>query len=137
MSAPTFVGKYDTAFTGTGVASRTSSSFDAQDGDRLVVIGITSDNSATLNTPTNNGAALVWTLKASIATGTDLGAAYVWTATVSGARTGMTVSVTRAGQSFNQWGFEIQHWRDSDGFGLGACTGASDFGRRDERRRSG
>ena len=84
-------------------------------GDTIVVKASTSDAACTVSTPTNDGAALTWTLAQSVIT-SSYATAYMWTATADSART-VTVSVARAGSAY-YYGASAEVWR-------GATVGAS------------
>lgn len=115
MPAPTLVATASTAYSGT-TSPKTSSSLSVQAGDLLVVTAGGSDGT-TLNTPTNSGAALTWTLQASVALGTSWGTAYVWTATVDTNRS-LTVSVSRnTGGGTTNFGFTAYAYRNHAGVG--------------------
>lgn len=91
-------------------------------GDVLVVKASTEDVGATIATPTNNGAALTWTLAQSITT-TDYATAYVWTATADTART-IIITLTRAGSAYI-YGGSVEVWR---GVTVGASAKATASG---------
>lgn len=117
MAAPTFVAEYETAWTNAN--TRTTASFNVAAGDVLVCVCLTENHPIDANTPTNTQGAETWTLQTSTAMNNAC-QAYIWTATMSGAKTGMTVTVTT--NATDNYGFNILHWTDTDGIGAASAT---------------
>ncbi|WP_434439707.1 hypothetical protein [Lentzea sp. E54] len=111
---PTFVAEYGDAWS--DATSPKSASVTVASGDALVVIGVVSDQGATLATPTGGG--LTYTLQQSVVVSAYC-AVYVWTALPASSQT-FTLSVSRAaGDNTLPWGFSALR------FSSAASTGAS------------
>jgi len=122
---PTLVSHTETAFNNT--SNKTTTAFDVQDGDVLVVLGVAEDDPTTFNTPTNSGAAFTWTLlQLSSPVGYTRVSAWSATATVTQS---MTVTLT---QNLSlQFGAAVYVFRNSNGIGASfksnALGGAPSF----------
>src|SRR5687768_8684690 len=96
---PTFVAEYGDVWNST--TSPKTASVTVANGDGLVVVGITADQNATLQTPTGGG--LTYTLQQSVVVSLYC-TVYVWTALSSSSQT-FTISITRDGTTTQFWGF--------------------------------
>jgi hypothetical protein len=91
-------------------------------GDIITVLSASSDND-TLNTPTNDGAALTWTPTAVFTSAGNSCYTRGYTATADSGRT-IVISQTRnAVTTDDRWGFFADVWRASDG--VGASNGVN------------
>ena len=119
---PTPVAQYESVWN-TSTTPKTVSVTTAV-GDRLICCAINESMGASrsLNTPTG-GTGLTWTLDQSYAV-TNQSMVSIWTATATTAETfTCSVTVTNGGTGF--WGFEVQRWSGSDGFGASGKAQAS------------
>lgn len=111
-AAPTFI-QHAEGVNWTSNTSPKTATVTVQTGDIIVVGGATENNGTTLNTPTNDGAALTWTLRQN-AVGVNNTQVYGWTTTADSNRT-IVVSITVGGAG--NWGMYARVWRGSDGVG--------------------
>lgn len=115
---PEWVASYEPASNWTDIGgsiavTRTTSSFNVQNGDLLVVGIVTEDNSYPSGAPT--GGSLTYTQRA-LPTGADYTYLAVYSAPVTSSAS-MTVSVTSYNGSGHAFGFVVHHWRNSTGVG--------------------
>lgn len=120
MPAPTFVAEYGDVWN-TSTSPKTAS-VTLNTGEVLVVCGVTSDQGATLNTPTG-GTGLTYTLQQSVVV-SQFCTAYVWT-TISASDQTYTLSLTNAGDNTLEWGFIGYRFSGSDGVGASSKTNVS------------
>lgn len=123
MAAPTFVNSYSPGWSTNPATLNTSVT--VANGDTLVVFGMTSDASTTLNTP-YGGSGVNWTLQKSYATGSYC-ALYVWTATGLSAQT-FTLSIDanlNGHANYKIWGFRALRFNGGAGIGASAITNSS------------
>jgi hypothetical protein len=109
-TAPTFVTSANSVWNTTTTPK--TASVTVQTGD-ILVAGVADENITTLNTPTNDGAALTWTL-AQAAAGASNCAVSAWTTTADSNRT-IVVSATHG--ATEDFGLAVLVFRGSDGVG--------------------
>jgi hypothetical protein len=121
MAAPTFVATATSSYN-SAATSKSVSGLTVQVGDLIVVKAVAENAGTTFSTPTATGLATAsaFTLEATQPTGTP-GAldprAQLWTATITSVSGGTSFGVD-LGSNFSDWyGFRVEVWRDSDGFG--------------------
>jgi hypothetical protein len=116
---PQLVAFVKTDFTGTGT-SKSAPSISYQAGDRILVVGETSNQAATLGTPTLSP--LTFAAQGSPVTTGSSCWAHSWD-TVAAANGSGQVSITRSGSAL-PWGFAVYVFRLCDGFAIGAKNAA-------------
>lgn len=121
MAQPTFVAEYESTWSDSGTTRTVSVTRDS--GDRLVAVASTSDNGATLATPTLSG--VTWTLATSRG-GASNTWVYIWTGTATTSTTS-DLSITRSGTT-QLYGVNVFRFTGSDGFGSSPASGGSNSG---------
>lgn len=113
---PTFVAEYGDVWNST--TSPKTASVTVANGDGLVVVGVTENIASTLGTPTGGG--LTYTLQQSIVV-TSYCAIYVWTALSASSQT-FTISITRSGDTSQDWGFSVLRYSSVSAVGASSKT---------------
>jgi hypothetical protein len=116
---PTFVAEYGDTWNTT--TSPKTASVTVANGDGIVVIGMTSDQGATLGTPTGGG--LTYTLQQSVVVAAYC-TVYVWTALSSSSQT-FDVSITRSGDDTLLWGLSVLRFSSVSAVGASSKTNVS------------
>lgn len=117
---PTFVTEYGDVWN--DATSPKTTSVTVANGDGLVVVGVVSDQGATLATPTGGG--LTYTLQQSIVVSAYC-AVYVWTALSSSSQT-FTLSMSRAaGDNTLIWGYSALRFSSVSAIGASSKTNVS------------
>lgn len=130
---PTFVGARNTTSAWTvDAATKTTASFDALAGDRLVIMcAVENGNAFAFSSVEDNLGSLSFTPEPNATYTHELSTeceTQVWTCTVDVDRTGgnaVAITVTRTGQA-RHWGFMVLQFRDSSGFGNKATANNAD-----------
>lgn len=131
MAAPTFIQELEpTSNWGStaDAATRTTSSFDVQSGDTLVILGCAalSDKSFAAAGPSATGGSITWTLQEDVGTSGNFCRATAYSGAVGATASGITVSwVNDGGTGTRFWGFTLYHFRGSDGIGAAESSTAA------------
>lgn len=133
MAKPTYVGTYQANTTPSAnwgstsaTATRSTNSFSVLGGDKLIVFAGSEDAVYTFTGIT--GGSLTWSQVQNTQSSGNFCHSTAWTAVVDTGKS-MTVSITASGVAGTRnWGFLVQHWRDSDGFGASASSVAANSG---------
>lgn len=120
MPAPTFVAEYGDVWNNSTTPKTASVTLNT--GEVLVVCGSTSDQGATLNTPTG-GTGLTYALQQSVVV-SQFCTAYAWTTTSASDQT-YTLSIATSGDNTLPWGFIAYRFSGSDGVGASSKTNAN------------
>lgn len=120
MPPPTFLAEYGDVWNNSTTPK--TASVTCNTGERLVICGSTSDQGATINTPTG-GTGLTYTLQQSIVV-SQYCTAYVWT-TVSATDQTYTLSLGTSGDNTLEWGWVAYRFSASDGIGASSKTNVS------------
>lgn len=118
---PTFVADYEGASWNTSTSPKTTSSFDGSLGDVLVSLLVEANDDGDENFTWTSSPAETWTENAETTGSTDADV-FLQTATASltAARTGMTVIATRTAGTANLMNHVVAHFTASDGVGNAA-----------------
>jgi hypothetical protein len=119
MAAPPFVAEYESAWN-VDTTPKTQS-VTVNNGDLLVIVGVTADSVTTLNTPTGGG--LTYTARGAINVSSRC-SVYAWSAPATSGQT-FTLSVTRSGTTGVFWGFNVLRFSGSAGIGANPSTNAA------------